>query len=180
MSGSDPVWNSEAGQFWLRRLRLNDLLRPGWAPYFSWSPREVSKRRRPRLRRSARSADYPAVLESVGGRRKLAALRQSTTESPARSCAHRRRNGGLGSGWRELVETAGKPERLRCSRPRTQHSNPRHTGEGRYPGFWPQCHRSTWIPAYAGMTLRVERMGSALPAGLWCRRVRAERARRKK
>ena len=108
---------SEPGQLWLRQRRLNGLLRPCWAPYFSWSPREVSKRRRPRLRRSARRADCPAVLKSAGGRRKLAALRQSTAESPARSCAHRRRNGDWELRWPELIKTAVKLGRLRCSRP---------------------------------------------------------------
>ena len=76
---------------------FDGLLRPCWAPYFSWSPRAVSKRRRPRLRRSARCADCPAVLESVGG----------------------------------------------CSSPthEHQHTNVRHTGEGRYPVPWVTSHR---------------------------------------
>ena len=82
------------------------------------SPRAVSKRRRPRLRRSARCADYPAVLESAGGRRKLAALRQSTAESPARSCAHRRRNGdrGYGGELRSRLSETWTPEGFRPNR----------------------------------------------------------------
>ena len=156
---------SEPGQLWLRQRRLNGLLRPCWAPYFSWSPREVSKRRRPRLRRSARCADYPAVLESAGGRRKLAALRQSTAESPARSCAHRRRNGDWGPGWRELVETAGKPERLRYSRPKASTPQPssyrrrperselkRNALRHQWLGFLTLFEKRHWTPACAGVT----------------------------
>ena len=97
------------------------------------SPRAVSKRRRPRLRRSARCADYPAVLESAGGRRKLAALRQSTAESPARSCAHRRRNGDRGQAGETASRSAGCRSASGTPAQRHQHSNPRHTGESRYP-----------------------------------------------
>ena len=118
------------------------------------SLREVSKRRRPRLRRSARCADYPAVLESAGGRRKLAALRQSTAESPARSCAHRRRNGDGGYGG-EIASRFPKNKAPEVTQPKSttlQSSSYRRKPVSSALGHEAPFEKRHWTPAFAGVT----------------------------